>query len=569
MAIISSAWQIPPGPSHYSLTSQVSELVAKAVQEYGTGPHIPGLMLSCSKELMQVQSMTPQVWPNWHSIGYDDPCLLRHPWCSQIVTWEELGDDTFDLLVTAPPSIGLIPVDLPSPPIVTSNVTGSSTNTTTESQDKGKGKAVVADLEPKADRSRKRKLPMMSALSSQPPKLVMKTQKRAKSTCVVKSRPFVESEDEEDLIIKLLSGGVLEVILPWLSTIYVRKPQLLRSPQVPTKKPFSPATVIAASCLAIIKPTPPKSNTPPVIKAGDILIPGPVKQPMPGLQQARLALCNSVGQEDWQPLHVVCLLHDQEDQVYLCNSGIPAEMLLRTPSKAPSKAPSALQLKPQTHSQSRGQSSTPDVTAMTTPKTEMHGRSKTITAIKAPAPAPAAILSSGSAVPAAALDMPMPDLHAMAMAIREGAAQITILEARVAEQDGKMDTLQCLHESLQRKIVDQHPSFPLPDPPAKATSMLLNQPIPMSMSPPESTLPPLIHLLMAEMAPTPPKFEDASAIEGLLFEYSQVQQEDTPTSSKNVDPGDPGNLVPEYDSFDDMDVEVQVEASGEEVDMAT
>jgi hypothetical protein len=42
----------------------------------------------------------------------------------------------------------------------------------------------------------------------------------------------------------------------------------------------------------------------------------------------------------------------------------------------------------------------------------------------------------------------MPDLHAMAMAIRDGAAWIAILEACVKEQDGKIDTLQCLHEGL-------------------------------------------------------------------------------------------------------------------------
>ncbi|KAG1717793.1 hypothetical protein EDB19DRAFT_1917158 [Suillus lakei] len=62
---------------------------------------------------------------------------------------------------------------------------------------------------------------------------------------------------------------------------------------------------------------------------------------------------------------------------------------------------------------------------------------------------------------------------------------------------------------------------------------------------------------------------DASAIEGLLFEYSQVQPEGPHMSGGNVDLGDPGNLVPEYDSADDMDVEVKVEVSCEEVDMAT
>ncbi|KAG1802177.1 uncharacterized protein HD556DRAFT_1304345 [Suillus plorans] len=125
--------------------------------------------------------------------------------------------------------------------------------------------------------------------------------------------------------------------------------------------------------------------------------------------------------------------------------------------------------------------------------------------------------SSTSGVSHSALDVPM------AMAIQYGAARITILEARVAEQDGKIDTLQCLHEGLQREIILRHPSFPLPDPPANATSLLLHQPVPPSMSPPESALPPLIDLSMAGMELTLPKLEDPPAIEGLMFEHSQVE----------------------------------------------
>ncbi|KAG1729915.1 hypothetical protein EDB19DRAFT_1832225 [Suillus lakei] len=233
---------------------------------------------------------------------------------------------------------------------------------------------------------------------------------------------------------------------------------------------------------------------------------------------------------------------------------------LMTPSKAPSDAPPTSQLKVQTGSQSHGPPSTPDVTAVTNPKAQTHGRSKTITAVKPPAPAPASIPFSSLA----ALNVPMPDLHAMAMAIQDGAAQIAILEGRVAEQDGKIDTLQHLHESFCCKIINQHPSFPLPEPPANATSLLLDQSILVSMSPPKSALPPLIDFSMGGMAPTPPTVEDASAIEGLLFEYSEVHLEGPNTSGKNVDLGDLGNLVPEYNP-DDMNVEVKVEKD----DMAT
>ncbi|KAG1807798.1 uncharacterized protein BJ212DRAFT_1485379 [Suillus subaureus] len=196
------------------------------------------------------------------------------------------------------------------------------------------------------------------------------------------------------------------------------------------------------------------------------------------------------------------------------------------------------------------------------------------TVIKAPAPAPASLPSLSWAVPAAALNIPMPDLHAMAIVIQDGAAQITILEAHVAEQDGKIDTLQCIHEGLRREIINQYPSFPIPDPPANATSLLLDQSIPTSMSPPKSALPPLIDLSVAGIVPTPLKFENTSAIEGLLFEYNQVvHPEDPDMSGEIMDPGDPSNLVPGYNSSDNMDVEVdvevKVEASSEEVDMAT
>jgi hypothetical protein len=98
---------------------------------------------------MRVQAMSPRVWLNWHSISFDDLRLMKHAWHPKILAWEELGDHSFDLPVAVPPSVGPIPVDLPSPPIVTDNAASSSTNTTTESwamvKDKGKGKA---DLEP-------------------------------------------------------------------------------------------------------------------------------------------------------------------------------------------------------------------------------------------------------------------------------------------------------------------------------------------------------------------------------------------------------------------------------------
>ncbi|KAG2362091.1 hypothetical protein BDR07DRAFT_1376799 [Suillus spraguei] len=301
------------------------------------------------------------------------------------------------------------------------------------------------------------------------------------------------------------------------------------------------------------------------------------EQPLPLLHPGEVALRHSVGQEDPCPMFVVRPLRHQEDQMCPSIHGIPAKTYSRevyhqqarsrTPSRAPSNVPAASQSEARTRSQSRGPSGTPAVPAVTTPKAQSRGRSKTITAPKTPAPASASIPSSSAAVPRPALDVPMPDLHSMAIAIRDGAARIALLEARVAEQDGKIDTLQRLHEGLRRKVMDWHPSFPLPDSPVNAT-FLLDQSVPLSISPLPSALAPLIDLDMAGMEPPSPKVQPASIIEGLIFELRQIQPEGPQTSGKIVDPDDLGNLVPEYDS-DDMDVEVKVEPSADEGEMAT
>jgi hypothetical protein len=207
--------------------------------------------------------MTPRVWPNWHSIGHDDPRVSKHAWRTKIRAWEALGDNSCDLSVVPDPSTGPLTVDLPSPapvpppaPVLPSppGVAGTSSTTTSEFRDKGKGKAVAINLEPEVEGSRKRKSPMISGHSSQPPKSAMKSRKRAKSNRPVKSAPVVESEDEEDTIVQvcrlahffhalnlfqLISRGVPEVVLPQLSTIVVRTPQLPRSPGSPKSTPFN------------------------------------------------------------------------------------------------------------------------------------------------------------------------------------------------------------------------------------------------------------------------------------------------------------------------------------------
>ncbi|KAG1777118.1 hypothetical protein EV702DRAFT_1197438 [Suillus placidus] len=196
---------------------------------------------------------------------------------------------------------------------------------------------------------------------------------------------------------------------------------------VPKKAPFSPAKAIAGRCLEVIEPLPLTSDTveaPPVINAGDILIPRPVKPWFNKRSGKGLLLC------------VFCTT--KKVKCISTTLGTPPKCsrgqstTRRARSRTPSKAPSTTQPKARMCSQFHGPSSSPS----------------TITAVKAPAPAPAPIASLSSTVPRAALDVPMPDLHAMSMAIQEGAARIAALKACVVEQAGMIDTLQCLHESL-------------------------------------------------------------------------------------------------------------------------
>ncbi|KAG2029254.1 hypothetical protein BDR03DRAFT_1018663 [Suillus americanus] len=560
--------------------------------------------------------MLSKVWPDWHSIGCDDPRILRHAWYPKALAWKALGDPTFDLPTAAPPSTGCIPVNLPSPAISAGNVAGPSTNPIPESWDKGKGKAVFPDPEPVAEGSKKRKSPLISGLSSQPPKSTMKSHKRQRSGRLVKSKRIMESEDDDDSVIQPLSRGVPEVILPRLSTIVARTPNSPRSPRAPTKKPFGPARVIAGSHPAVMEPSQPTPEplvqAPPVMPVVDILIPGP-NNPCYACHKLNWPCATRLDKRTRAPCMSCIYCTTKKIKCTPANMGSPPPHVRatsttrktrsmtpsgapsKTPSKAPpasqtpgpSKAPPASKFMAQTRSQSRGPASTSRGTAVTTPQTQTHGRSKTITAVKPPAPAPAPAATPlpssrsavpaaapGRAVPAAALGVPMPDLHAMSHAIRDTAARIALFEARVAEQDGKLDTLQCLHEGLRCEIIDRHPSFPLLDTPANAASLLLDQSSPRTMSPPESALPSLIDLSMETLAPTTatPTCPDASAIEGLLFDYDQVvHPEDRDVSGEIVDPGDPSNLVPEYDSSNNMDVEmeVKVDESSEEVDMAT
>ncbi|KAG2086753.1 uncharacterized protein F5147DRAFT_764907 [Suillus discolor] len=537
VGIIAGARHIPAGSVdvQLALTKQVTTLLADIIRAHEKGEYIPGIVVSCSKELMR-----------------------------QVRAWEALGDNSCDLPVVPNPSTGPLTVNLPSPPVPSPTpvpspapvipsppvVAGPSGKTGTEFRDKGKGKAVSVDLEPEVGGSNKRKSPMISGHSSQPPKSAMKGRKRVKSTRLPKSKPFVESEDDEDPIVQPISRRVPEVVLPQLSTIVVRTPQLPRSPGSPKKQSFGPASLTAGRRPEVMatsgsRPEVEESSDdtssasdgdPPANTTFDITIPWP-EQPLPLLRQGGLALREPVLTRG--PTSPACLA-----------SAAP-----------PRRSNATLHLwDPRPNGPREVQS---------------RGRSKTITTKKtpapAPAPAPAPVRSSSFAVPRAALDVPMPDLHSMAIAIRDGAARIAILEAR----------------SLRRTVVDRHPSFSLPDTPADAT-ILLDQSGPHpSISPLPSALSNLIDLDISVMQPTPLTVEDGSAMVGLMVEPTQVQPEGPqssgeivlpdepgnllPESSGNiVVPNEPGNLLPEYDSSDEeLDVEGKVDLPGEEVEMAT
>ncbi|KAG2133588.1 uncharacterized protein EDB93DRAFT_1107536 [Suillus bovinus] len=474
MAIITGAWQLPPGHSHFSLTTQ-----ADAVQQYGSGPYLPGLVLA----------------------------------------WEELGDHTFDLLVVSGPSVGPIPVDLPPSPVIAR----PSTNPASKSWEKGKGKAVVPDLEPEVEGSWKRKSPMIPALPSQPPKSAMKTWKQAKTTGLAKFKVFVELEDEEDLVTQPISRGVPEVVLPQLSPDVARTSGSPWSPWSPKKKPFWRATAIAGKCPEVIEPPQaapePPVETPPVIDTGDILIPGPNNP------------CQACHKMEWP-----CRFDKRTGApcmscVYCTTKKIKCILVNPSPRPPGGPDPGPLpklppKLRPDMESISGLFCHSWSIWCPNTKgaNTAVAARLSLLPMDSTPAPAP--VPSSTSGVPRSALDVPMPDLHAMAMAIQE-------------------------------------------DTQGDATSLLLHQPVPPAMSTPASALPPLIDLSMEGMEPNPPNIQDESAIDGLIFELNQIYPEVSQTPGEIVKPEDLGNLFPEYDSVEEMDVQVKGEPSGEDVDMTT
>ncbi|KAG2354547.1 hypothetical protein BDR07DRAFT_1494395 [Suillus spraguei] len=300
----------------------------------------------------------------------------------------------------------------------------------------------------------------------------------------------------------------------------------------------------------------------------------PTEQPLPLLHPGEVALHHSVGQEDPCP---VCLCVRCATKKIKC---VPASMgsrqmhlreVYHPPDALQDTFQSSLQCsqlpcspKPELMSISwpLRHSGCP---AVTTPKAQSRGRSKTIAAAKTPAPAPASIPSSSAAVPRPALNVPMPGLHSMQLQF--GMVPLELLFLRLVWWSRMVRLIPCNASMRAFDAKSLTSTFISTSQLSCQCNLLLDHPSPCPSHPP-SALAPLIDLDMAGMEPPSPKVQDASAIESLIFEPSQIQPEGPQTSSKIVDPDDLGNLVPEYNS-DDMDVEVKVEPSGDEVEMAT
>ncbi|KAG2748514.1 hypothetical protein P692DRAFT_201805791 [Suillus brevipes Sb2] len=149
-----------------------------------------------------------------------------------------------------------------------------NTESLEKSKDKGKGRPIITDLETGEDRSRKRKkkFPIILVLSFQPLKLVIKSHKRIKLAQIVKWREFMESEEEDEDLIKVLCL----MILSSLQLLWVPKKTFFGSAMVYAHIHWH--QTIASRCLKVIEPT--MFNAPVevslVINTDVILIPSPV-----------------------------------------------------------------------------------------------------------------------------------------------------------------------------------------------------------------------------------------------------------------------------------------------------
>ncbi|KAG1734044.1 uncharacterized protein EDB91DRAFT_1084190 [Suillus paluster] len=350
---------------------------------------------------------------------------MQHSWRSKALTWQALGDHSFDLTHE---------VDGGD----TDNAPGPSTSMDGDALEKGKGKA--REVEPEKEKEREklkdeqekphRKWPF-SQMSKPVLKSAMKTPKRGKSGQERKSRELVDSldkEEEEDGSSKPRSDtpsalwaspipGLSEEgpLWPWnkLDCLpRVPKSNIQQTP--PLMRPDIPESSQATS-------ESPR-DVAPVVDAGAILIPGP-NNPCRCCTQYEL-LCTTS-------------LHHSRT-VYRVLEG-----LLDRPIDLPVNS---ADLKP---------------------------------ILGAVGSSDHCIIEFGCSPCSPGPPDPRPPLDVD----RESANRIAALEACASEQESTINTLRRLHESLRRQIMQQHPSFPLLDsPPTATSSLLLDQAAPGSQS---------------------------------------------------------------------------------------
>ncbi|KAG1722448.1 uncharacterized protein EDB91DRAFT_1088137 [Suillus paluster] len=595
LVIVCAAQQIPPGPSHFTLATQASELVAKAVRDHGDSTCLPRLVLSCSRELIQTRNCSPQEALNWQIIGHDDPRLMQHSWRSKALAWQALGDHLFDL---AHEVNGGDTDNAPSPSM---SVDG-------DALEKGKGK--VREVEPEKEKEREkpkdeqeklhRKWPF-SRMSKPVPKSAMKMPKRGKSGQEQKLRESVDSLDkeEEDRSSKPRSDTP-SVIVTWrVSPAQPSRPSgPPQSPGSPKKAPFSPGMTPP-----LMRPDIPESSqatseslrdVPPVVDAGAILIPR-LNNPCRCCMQYELLCTTRFNKWKGTALMSCVLCTTKKVKCISARLGTLAattqgQSTERT--RASSTGPLTSQLTVWTRSQSWGPSVALSEPRGNPPKPWSWGQSKPSGSATMPIPPAAVIASSSSAATHAVQDLPIPDLHWMSMAIRKSANRIAALEACASEQESTIDMLRRLHESLRHS------------PPATPLSLLLDQaapglqshvhlaPLPLIDFSTDSTGEEASTIVAPVMEPTILPSQTEAALDPATAIASMVPikavhspaddgvstfasafalpgppamhpnpletPKDGPSTTEIVEHGSPLNLLPEYDSGDEQDAVMQI-----------
>ncbi|KAG1743266.1 uncharacterized protein EDB91DRAFT_1247347 [Suillus paluster] len=254
-------------------------------------------------------------------------------------------------------------------------------------------------------------------------------------------------------------------------------------------------------------------------------------------------------------------------------------------SRASLTGPSTFQSKVRTRSQSQGLSVAPSKPQGNLPKARSQGQSKPTGSAIMLVPPAAVIASLSSAAPHTAMDLPIPDLHSMSMAICESTTRITALEAHVLAQWSICHSPSqillpphlCLYSSIKplpghspMTTWDRCPSSTLALTTGKECSTIvalvmeptiLPSQTEVALDPPTaiaSTVPiDAVHSPADDGVST---FASTFALPAPLAIYPTPLEtpKDVPSAADIVESGSPLNLLLEYDSSDEQDVVMQM-----------